>query len=71
MPTPFTPRPSEIPRPSTKSEKEELQATLVEMLLNDKQSTLDCVMWLMYQSGYNYGSTYAYEIVKEANDTVL
>lgn len=64
--TPFTPRPSDVPRPSD----EELQSTLLNMLLNEKQSTLDCVNWLRFISGYNYGRTYAYQLVKEANDEI-
>lgn len=62
----FTPRPSDIPRLT----EEELETVLIEMLLNQKQSTLDCVNWLRYTSGYNYGKTWAYQAVKNANDEI-
>jgi hypothetical protein len=62
----FTPRPSEIPR----LPEEEVQTILIDMYLNEKQSPLDLVNWLRFTSGYNYGKTFAYQLVKEAVDEV-
>jgi hypothetical protein len=62
----YTPRPSDIPRP----DEDDLQLTIMNMMLNEKQSVLDVVNWLRYTSGYNYGKTYAYQLVKDTNDEV-
>ena len=62
----FKPRPSDIPRLS----EDEINDVLIDKLLNDKQSVIDLVNWLRFTSGYNYGKTFAYSLVKEAKDTI-
>lgn len=66
MPNQFTPRPSDIPRPAD----DDLILTIMDMLLNQKQSVLDIANWLRFTSGYNYGKTYAYRLIKDTKNEI-
>jgi len=47
--------------------KDEIMDVIYDMKIKDKHTDPFIENWLMNESGYNYGRTYAYELIKDTN----
>ena len=58
------PRKPDIPRLTT----EDILQVIYDMKYNQKIPDTKVLNWLMFDSGYNYGNTYAHQLLKDTNE---
>ena len=60
------PRKPEIER----LDRDDIIQVILDKRLTEKLTDFSIMKWLCYESGYNYGTTYAYQLIKDTNDYV-